>query len=93
MGFFSWLFGKYKDIPVEDNESVTNNVKENVQQAENLNQRKVYKKVPRTKEVSSFVDSVLKKAENPDLKPSPYKESVDSEQVSKFVDKLQGRKR
>ena len=88
------LFGKNKEIPVEDNEPVANNVKEKVQSIEGLtNQRKVYKKVPRTKEVSSFVDSVLKKAESPDFKPSPYKDSVDSEQVSKFVDKLQGRKR
>ena len=90
MGFFSWLFGRKKqeeELPELDHEPMRMDspiveVKPN---------RAKYKNVPRTSETNEYIKSLLKKAQNPDLKPHSYKDTSNLKQAKDFVEKVQGR--
>ena len=97
MGFFSWLFRrKNKEVLEDTQETSTSSYsaptpKEKPELAGTIKPK--YKKVPRTAEMTSYVNLIKKKAESQDPPPHPYKGETDTEPVKKFVDKLQGRQK
>lgn len=90
MGFFSWLFGRKKkqeEIPKLDPEPV----KENDTVIEVKPKRAKYQSVPRTYETNEYIKSILKKAQNPDLKPKTHIDTSDVKLAKQFVEKIQGK--
>ena len=95
MGFFSWLFSLFRREKTEESEMPVSNAEQTIMQTqgeENVYKKPPYKKIPRTPETKAYVNSMVKKASSPDLKPTPHKDNVDRTKVEKFVDKMQGRK-
>ncbi len=92
MGFFSWLFGwsKKKNILVEADSSVEKKTDIPVQEITEYKRRKS-EPLPRNKETTSYVRSILDKAQRPDPKPTPHKDLTDMKEVEKYVDRIQGR--
>ena len=97
MGFFSWLsrlFRKkeetiepYREKPVEVKQE---EFEKDIARAGRLKPK--YRGVPRTKEMREYVGSIVKKAQTPDLKPTPIKGDIDQKKATDYVDKIQGRK-
>ena len=97
MGFFSWLSGLfkkkeetvgiYREKPVE---TAQEEPEKHIARAGRFKPK--YQGVPRTKEMREYVGSVVKKAQPPDLKPTPTKGDIDQKKATDFVDKIQGRK-
>ena len=92
MGFWAWLFGKNKKVNVEEYREPIKFKELKTENKPVAVHKPKYKPIPRTKETSEYVKSVLKKAQTKDSEPMPYKGNVDEESVKKFVDKIQGRK-
>ena len=96
MGFFSWLarlFGKeekHSEVinPVQRKLEVSgiegNQVKVKPKRYVNFNKT-------RNPEAKEYVSSIVRKANNPDVKPTPFKGDVDRNKVEKFVGKIQGK--
>ena len=94
MGFWSWLFGKRKEEESSQSEIISFEPKEHVKKdakREYMGVKPKYVKVPRTKEMKDYVNSIIKKAERKESEPMPHKENVDRSLIEKIVDKIQGR--
>ena len=97
MGFFSWLSGLFK----KKEEAVGTYKERHFEAAQEESEKHIaragrfkpkYQSVPRTKEMREYVGSVVKKAQTPDLKPTPTKGDIDQKKATDYVDKIQGRK-